>query len=70
MNVSPTACNNICPPSPAPPAGGGPTTNVFSVAPNDEVPTVKVFVINTLWFTHQTRCVSTRATRSNYALTS
>ena len=45
----PLACNNICPPSPVPPAGDGPTTNVFSVDPNDEVPTANAFVITTLW---------------------
>ena len=31
MYKPPLACNNICPPSPVPPAGDGPITNVFSL---------------------------------------
>ena len=44
------ACNSICPPSPAPPAGDGPRINVFSAAPAEVAPTVKLPVINTFWF--------------------
>ena len=45
MYNPPDACNNICPPSPTPPAGGKPTTKVFSVDPALEVPTVNWLVI-------------------------
>ena len=35
VNVPPVACNNICPPSPLPPAGGIPTISEFSLAKGD-----------------------------------
>ena len=50
MYVPPGACSSNCPPSPTPPAGAGPNTNVFSLAPNVVAPIVKLPVINTFWF--------------------
>ena len=42
--VPPGACNNICPPSPAPPALGRPTINVFSVETTLEL-MVKILLV-------------------------
>ena len=47
----PEACNNIWPPSPNPPAVGGPNAKVFSVEPKELDPIVNEPVIIALPFT-------------------
>jgi hypothetical protein len=63
--IPPLACSNICPPSPIPPAGDGPITNVFSVDPKDDVPIDNAFVIITLWL----RVLTKDDVEANEALT-